>query len=241
MGIHVPVRAPGLPYHLRPGRVTAHHLTSPTEQRNTQARRQVRRAFWFSRKEDEVLEGRLVRLRALEPADAERAYKWINDREVTQYLMARYPYSMEFEKEFLAGASKENGFSEVRLAIETRDGEHIGICGLHRGRPEDRCTTLGIMVGEKDYWSNGYGTDAVVTLLRFAFHQINMHRVTLHVFEFNERALACYRKSGFLEEGRYREEYFQDGRYWDIVCMGVLRREFEALHGAAAVAGAAQT
>ncbi len=181
-----------------------------------------------------MLEGKLVRLRALEPADAERAYNWINDREVTQYLMARYPYSLEFEKEFLAGAAKDNNFSEMRLAIETRDGVHIGICGLHRGRPEDRCTTLGIMVGEKDYWSNGYGTDAVVTLLRFAFHQMNMHRVTLHVFEFNERAMACYRKAGFLEEGRYRQEYFQDGRYWDIVCMGVLRDEFEALHGAAA-------
>jgi RimJ/RimL family protein N-acetyltransferase len=128
----------------------------------------------------------------------------------------------------------------VRLAIETQEGVHIGNCGLHRGRPEDRHAELGIMIGDKDYQSNGYGTDAVMTLVRFAFEQMNLNKVSLGVFEFNERARAVYRKCGFVEEGRAREEYFQDGRYWDIVRMGVLRREFEALHGAAA-AGAAQT
>jgi RimJ/RimL family protein N-acetyltransferase len=181
-----------------------------------------------------VLEGRLVRLRALEPSDAERLYKWINDREVTQYLMARYPFSLEFEKDWLAGASKSNDFGEMRLAIETKDGVHIGNCGLHRGRPEDRHAELGILIGEKDYQSNGYGTDTVMTLVRFAFDQMNLNKVSLGVFEFNERAQAVYHKCGFVEEGRAREEYFQDGRYWDIVRMGVLRREFVALHGAAA-------
>jgi len=188
-----------------------------------------------------VLEGRLVRLRALEPSDAERLYRWINDREVTHYLMARYPYSLEFEKDWLASAAKGNDFGEVRLAIETKDGVHIGNCGLHRGRPEDRHAELGIMIGDKDYQSNGYGTDAVMTLVRFAFDQMNLNKVSLGVFEFNERALAVYRKCGFVEEGRAREEYFQDGRYWDIVRMGVLRREFEALHGAAAAGEPART
>lgn len=181
-----------------------------------------------------MLDGKLVRLRALEPSDAERLYKWINDREVTHYLMARYPYSLEFEKDWLASAAKGNDFGEVRLAIETRDGVHIGNCGLHRGSPENRHAELGIMVGEKDYWSNGYGTDAVLTLVRFGFEQMNLHKVALGVFEFNDRAMACYRKCGFVEEGRFREEIFQDGRYWDIVRMSVLRREFEAVHGATA-------
>jgi hypothetical protein len=62
---------------------------------------------------------------------------------------------------------------------------------------------------------------------------MNMHRVTLHVFEFNDRRWPVTGRAG-SEEGRYREEYFQDGRYWDIVRMGVLRHEFEALHGTVA-------
>lgn len=187
-----------------------------------------------------MLEGRLVRLRALEPSDAERAFKWINDREVTQYLMARYPLSLEAEREWLAGAAKPNGFSEVRLAIETKDGVHIGICGLHHARPEDRHAELGILIGDKDRQSSGYGTDTVITLVRFAFDQMNLHKVSLGVFEFNDRAIACYRRCGFVEEGRAREEYYQDGRYWDIIHMSVLRGEFEALQGTAA-ANAART
>ena len=183
-----------------------------------------------------MLEGRLVRLRALEATDVERAYTWINDREVTRFLMARYPLSHADEEKWLARASVGNGFAnDVRLAIETKDGVHIGNMGLHRISPEDRNAELGIMIGDKSYWSNGYGTDAVITLLRLAFEQMNLHRVDLGVFEFNERATACYRKCGFVEEGRRREGYFQDGRYWDVVRMSVLRREFEALHGAADV------
>ena len=188
-----------------------------------------------------TLEGRLVRLRALEPSDAERAHQWINDREVTHFLMARYPFSLRDEQRWLEEASGSTGFTDIRLAIETKDGEHIGNMGLHRASPEDRNAELGIMIGEKAHWSSGCGTDAILTLLRFAFHQMNLHRVDLGVFEFNERAIACYRKCGFVEEGRRREAYFQDGRYWDIVRMGVLRREFEALHGATAAGEPART
>jgi len=173
-----------------------------------------------------MLEGRLVRLRALEPSDVERAYTWVNDREVTQFLLLRYPMSRTQEEKYLADAAEQgNAYADVRLAMETKDGLHIGMCGLHHTSPENRHASLGIMVGDKSYWSNGYGSDAVMTLLRFAFEEMNLNRVELGVFEFNERAIACYLK---CEEGRRREHYFQEGRYWDIIDMSVLRREFEA-------------
>jgi RimJ/RimL family protein N-acetyltransferase len=187
-------------------------------------------------KEATVIEGKLIRLRSLEPSDAERAFQWINDREVTQFLMARYPWSLEAEREFVTESAKRVEFGDVRLAIETTDGVHIGMCGLHRARPEDRNAELGIMIGDRSYQSSGYGTDAMLTLLRFGFEQMNLHKVALGVFEFNSRAQAVYRKCGFVEEGRFREEYYQDGRYWDVIRMSVLRREWEALHGSAKVA-----
>jgi RimJ/RimL family protein N-acetyltransferase len=174
------------------------------------------------------LEGRLVRLRAVEPEDAERAYEWINDYDVYRNLMARYPFSMEAERQWTQeAASKQNSFEECRFAITTKDGTHIGFTGLHRGNPENRHVELGIMIGDKSFWSSGYGTDTVRTLLRFAFEQMNLNKVSLGVFEFNERAIACYRKCGFVEEGRLREEYYQDGRYWDVIRMSILRREYE--------------
>lgn len=188
-----------------------------------------------------MIEGKLVRLRAVEPEDAENAFRWINDREVTRGLMARYPFSLETERDWVKGAAKPLDFTDVRLAVETKDGLHIGHCGLHRGSAENRHAELGIMIGEKEYWGRGFGTDTMLTLLRFAFEQMNLHKVTLGVFEFNERGLAMYTKLGFVEEGRFREDQFRDGRYWDIVRMSILRREYEAAHGAAGAAAAPAT
>ena len=177
-----------------------------------------------------MLEGKLVRLRAIDPGDVERDYAWVNDREVTRFVAIRYPMSRLDEERWL-GDSPSNSFANgVRLAIETKDGVHIGNLDLHQPHPEHRRAGLGIMIGDKAYWSNGYGTDAVVTLLRFGFHEMNLNRVFLHVFEFNERAIACYKKCGFQVEGRLRQNYYGEGRYWDVFVMGILRGEFDALH-----------
>ncbi len=178
-----------------------------------------------------MLEGKSVRLRALEATDLEREYAWVNDREVTRYIDTCYPVSRADEERWLAD-QPANGFSTgVRLAIDTKEGVHIGNVGLQGVRPENRNAALGITIGDKAYWSNGHGTDAVVTLLRFGFHEMNLRRVTLHVFEFNERAIACYERCGFQAEGRLRQHHYGEGRYWDCITMGILRDEFEELHG----------
>lgn len=177
-----------------------------------------------------MLEGKLVRLRAMEPEDIEEALKWVNDREVTLWLTSlRYPVSRKAEQQWIDDTPANSFANGVRLAIETKNGKHIGGINLHRTNPEDRKAGLGIMIGEKDYWSNGYGTDAVRTLLKLAFDEMNLHRVWLHVFADNERAVACYVKCGFREEGRLRQEVFQDGRYNDLIVMGVLEDEFAAV------------
>ncbi len=173
-----------------------------------------------------MLEGTLVRLRAVEPEDLDNAYKWANDREVTRWLTSpRYPVSRKAEQQGIDDAPT-NSFGDVRLAIETNDGKHIGGINLHRINPEDRKASLGIMIGEKDQWSNGYGTDAIMTLLGFAFDEMNLHRVLLHAFADNERAIGCYQRCGFRAEVRLRQEVYQNGRYYDVVVMGVLESEF---------------
>ena len=188
-----------------------------------------------------MLEGKLVRLRALESTDLERAYTWINDREVTHYLAARFPLSLADERRWLEEGPTNSSAGGVRLAIETKEGVHIGNCDLHRVHAEDRKAGLGIMIGEKEYWGRGFGTDTMLTLLRFAFEQMNLHKVALGVFEFNERGLAMYAKLGFVEEGRFRDNLFQDGRYWDLVRMSILRREYEAAHDAIGTAAVPAT
>lgn len=186
-----------------------------------------------------MLEGRLVRLRALEPSDAERGHRWVNDPEVKVFLDAvRYPISMAEEERWMEGQTGSS-FGRVILAIETKDGCHIGNVELRGSSAEDRRGELGILIGDKEYWSKGYGTDAILALLRFAFEEMNLYRVWLTTGENNPRALACYRKCGFREEGRMRQDRYLGGRYWDTIVMGLLREEFEAARRAEARSEAA--
>lgn len=176
-----------------------------------------------------MLEGKLVILRAPEAADSQMVHYWMNDPDVTEHLTARYPPATS-DDFWLAGTGPIS-FSLVRLAIETKAGEHIGGINLHQIDAESRNAGLGIIVGAKACWDRGYGGDAIVTLLRFAFGEMNLHRVWLTVLATHERGIACYRRCGFREEARLRSHVFRHGQYVDFVTMGILRDEFEALHG----------
>jgi len=185
-----------------------------------------------------MLRGESTVLRAREPGDAPTMARWLNDREVMWFLGGRYPWSLAAEEEWLREPTKEApSFEDQRLCIETLDGRLIGTTGLRGATPENREASLGIMIGEKDCWSQGYGTDAIVTLLRFAFGQMNLHRVALEVYADNARGIACYRKCGFVEEVRMRQFGFRDGMWVDALTMGVLGREFADMHGLRSVHG----
>lgn len=182
-----------------------------------------------------MLTGKLVKLRPLEMSDLERYLAWINDPEVTRFLDgARYPISRADEEAWLAGAVHRTRPPDIVLAIETlEERRHIGSVSLQQVHAEDRKAALGIMIGDRSCWDRGYGADAILALLRFAFDEMNLNRVWLEVDEDNRRAIACYRKCGFREEGRLRSDRFRAGRYCDTLVMGVLADEFPATGGPA--------
>ena len=90
----------------------------------------------------------------------------------------------------------------------------------------NRHAELGVVIGEKAYWGQGYGSDAICTLLRFGFEEMNLHRIYLRVYEDNARGIRAYEKCGFCQEGRLREANFRQGRYHDELVMGILSHEF---------------
>ena len=183
-----------------------------------------------------MIEGKLVRLRAVENGDLDRYVVWMNDREVTRGLNMRYPLGREAEEEWIRGrTSKPLSYENVFFAIDTRAGVHIGSINFHIARPESRNSRLGVMIGDKAYWSQGYGTDAMLTFLRFGFDEMNLHRIDLTVDAENARAIRCYQKCGFIEEGRLRESRYQLGKYGDQLVMSVLRDEFYERWGATSV------
>jgi RimJ/RimL family protein N-acetyltransferase len=186
-------------------------------------------------KESAVLVGKLVRLRPIEPGDRDRYFEWINDLEVAQFLEARGLYSMAQEDEFVRAATLQTRPPTIVLAIETlEESRHIGSIDLRQIHEQDRRGTLGIMIGDKEYWSRGYGTDAILTMLRYGFEELNLNRVDLTCDQRNARGIACYLKCGFIEEGRMRQHRFAKGRYWDTVIMANFAEAFFETHGRSA-------
>jgi UDP-4-amino-4,6-dideoxy-N-acetyl-beta-L-altrosamine N-acetyltransferase len=172
-----------------------------------------------------MIYGEKVRLRRVEREDIPTFVRWFNDPEVREFLVMDRPLSMAEEERWFEGQLEDQN-SEL-FAIETADGVHIGNIGLHNVNWQHRRAELGIIIGEKEYWGQGYGSDAVRTALRFAFETMNLHRVSLRVYEDNARGIRAYEKCGFQHEGRAREAIFRQGRYYDELRMGILRREFE--------------
>ena len=177
-------------------------------------------------------EGTIVNLRAPEMDDLERNHRWINDSEVTRYLAARYPMSLLAEETWMRDtATRRMSYEHVFFAIVTKDGRHIGNTNYFNPSPENRSAEIGIMIGDKDYWSQGYGADTLITLLRFGFEEMNLHRACLSVYAPNERAIACYRKVGFIDEACMRNALYMEGAYHDILWMSILEDEFYAKRG----------
>ncbi|MCE5241231.1 GNAT family N-acetyltransferase [bacterium] len=171
-----------------------------------------------------MVAGERITLRPLEQTDLETLWRWINDAEVVHTLGGRFPRSLLEEQRWLE--RERDNTKELQFGIQIAEGQLIGSCGLHRIDPVSHNASLGIMIGEKEYWGQGYGTDAMLTLCAFGFGQMNLHRIGLHVFAFNPRGIACYEKVGFVHEGRLREAYYKHGAYQDLLEMGLLRDEF---------------
>lgn len=170
-----------------------------------------------------MLEGKLVRLRAPERGDLPIFVRWINDPEVVEFLQFEPPMSIEDEEIWFQHMiqSKDRTF-----VIETKEGRPIGNIGLVGMDLRNRKTEVGIMIGEKDMWSQGYGSDAMVVLLRYLFDEMDINRVGLYVDVGNHRALRSYEKCGFSREGVVRQYRFKDGRYLDSVQMSILQQDW---------------
>jgi RimJ/RimL family protein N-acetyltransferase len=170
-----------------------------------------------------ALQGKLVRLRAHEPADIPLLNDLINDPEVGERLGMWMPQPTQRFAEFVETGEKDP--TKQPFVIERlSDGAAIGGCALFDIELAGRKAGLGIWLG-KPYWDKGCGTDAVRTLCRFAFEHMNLQRIELDVFATNPRARRAYEKVGFVVEGERRRSVFVGGRYVNSYVMGLLAEE----------------
>lgn len=181
----------------------------------------------------ELLKGKQVRLSAFDPETLANLYAgWSNDSEFMRLLdwdPARR-ISTKTNKEWLEKHMDE--FLEHSFIIRTlEDDRPVGEIGLDDIRWNFGDTFVGIGIGERSDWGKGFGTDAMRIILRYAFMELNLHRVSLNVFEYNPRGIRSYEKCGFVVEGRERALLQRDGRRWDVVYMGILKQDWLKQNG----------
>lgn len=174
-----------------------------------------------------LLRGELTYLTALSDENLTTITGWSNDLDVS--YLSFYHMRVFNEEQQRNWLQKSEERKNIGFGIYTREGDlFIGLCSLGSPDWRNRKSMLGITIGDKAYWNHGYGSDATRILLRYAFLELNLHRVYLGVFSYNTRAIHAYEKIGFVHEGTRRHVVFRDGEYHDMLMMALLRHEWEA-------------
>jgi len=174
-----------------------------------------------------MIQGKRLTLRAIERDDLPRYVVWLNDLEVTHHLKTYPPMNLEDETDWYEQQRKDG--STLNLAIVVSDEEwHIGSVSLMKINQRDQNAELGIIIGDKTRWGQGYGREAIQLLLHYGFTTLNLHRVYLRVDASHTPAIRCYLSCDFVEEGRLRDVVFRQGRFEDQLIMSVLRPEYLA-------------
>jgi RimJ/RimL family protein N-acetyltransferase len=169
-----------------------------------------------------VIRGEKVVLRPVEDGDLQLIHRWMNHPEVWHYMDYERPTSLADVRDDM-DRSREEGHP-FTIVVGDRP---VGRIGLNQFRRRDRIASLYLFIGEPAYWGKGYAGDAARTLLAYAFDRWDLHQVELWALGDNDRALATYRRCGFVEEARLRERSWKDGRWVERVVMSVTRPEFE--------------
>lgn len=174
-------------------------------------------------KSNPFLESARLYLREVRPSDVNEAYyRWMNDPEVTHYLESRfYPNSMEGLREYVI--AKLGDRNNVFLAIVLKDADrHIGNIKLGPIDWIHRVADIGLIIGEKDCWGRGYATEAIRLISKYAFEQLNLHKLTAGCYSSNQGSAKAFQKAGFMVEGVRKDHFYIDGRYVDDILLGLV-------------------
>jgi RimJ/RimL family protein N-acetyltransferase len=150
-----------------------------------------------------MLVGQKVVLREKRFSDVENDYAWRCDRDLVRLDAA--PLLKPSYREFAACFADELRYPSKRrhrLAIDSLDGRHIGNCMYYDIDVNKKQTELGILIGDREYWGKGYGTDALTILVDYIFREIEIDRIYLKTLDWNIRAQLCFQKCGFIPCGR---------------------------------------
>lgn len=173
-----------------------------------------------------MYQGKLVKLRAFDNSDLMYALSINNDYQVMRTASSGilFPTTVEDQARFMSNQTSYSG-GEYQFAIEQIDNSRfIGQCGFLQVSWKNRRAEIAIML-DKNATGQGYGTEAVSLLCRFAFEEMNLHKLKATVFDFNTAAIRCYEKCGFVQEGVLKDEVYREGKYHSAIVMALYKTE----------------
>jgi RimJ/RimL family protein N-acetyltransferase len=175
------------------------------------------------------IRGKIVTLRAVEESDLSQLHQWSNDPEIWSLLGGwHFPSSLADTRRWFEGLVGDH--LNQRFAIDAKGFGLVGTANLVDIDWKNSHAFHGMMLGSSEFKGKGLGIDTVMALMRYAFEELHLERLDGSIIEYNERSLAMYcQKCNWKVEGRQRNWYFRQGRYWDRILVGVTRSDYEAL------------
>ncbi len=172
------------------------------------------------------LKGKRLYLRPVLEQDLDKLVVWINDPEIRQFLASYLPQSPQDEKQWLENMAKKKDTDLTFAIVLTENDEMIGVVGLHKIDHRSGTATTGTLIGRKDLWGKGYGSEAKMVLLDYAFGTLNLRKINTSVFATNPRSLKCQKKCGYQPEGVLKQQRRLNHEWIDEVLLAVFREDF---------------
>ncbi len=175
------------------------------------------------------IRGKIITLRAIEESDLVQLHQWSNDPDIWPLLGgSHFPLSLASTRRWFDSLSSD--LLNQRFAIDAGSLGLVGTANLVDIDWKNSNAFHGMMLGSPEVRGKGIGVDTVMAVMRYAFEELHLERLDGSMIEYNEPSLAMYcKKCNWQVEGRQRNWYFRQGRYWDRIIVGVTRSDYEAL------------
>lgn len=175
------------------------------------------------------LYGKKVILRAVEEEDIEMLRELTNDPDYEKMIVGwSYPISKRDQSEWFSRC--KNTDSVIRYTIVTKEDGPVGMIGLRDIDWKNGVASgLGMRIAKKEIRTRGLATDAWMTLMHYAFTELRLNRINGSALAYNKASLRVCEKVGFKVEGVQRQAIFKNGEFIDLVIMGCLKSDYEAL------------
>lgn len=175
-----------------------------------------------------IFEGKLVRLRAVEPDDWKNHEQWDRDTDLARLgYEIPFPQSLEMTRQWAERESQRHAENDgFRFQIETLGGIQVGTINTHSCDLRSGTFMYGLAIGPQ-HQRKGYGSEAIRLVLRFFFHERRYQKCTVHVYSFNPPSQKLHESLGFALEGRLRRMIYSGGQYHDVLVYGITSEEFD--------------